>query len=1125
MNIEKINARLHQLENDETLQNLIAQADARYILFNTAEKRENFPAYTIKDDNLNILAFHYLDIGCSFAEQERLDLGKYAIEKGSSILEFIHASASNKTDLSDYYCLIAALAYYVSLQYSKSYILISKIKTNTITANLVALFLERNFNELIRTIETIMVDESYSDEFIARYYELGNELANQKVYEITIAKCLNSFVKYFQTGDRDYLSFAHSYLETLKEITELNAEPSMWWIVRLLLLIAEGFNQAALWNAISPYFDIDSPIVKKYIYSLVFLEPKGIFELFITQRESLSKVLDKTEPGCIVTIPTSSGKTRIAEIAILDSFINNPTKKVLYIAPFRSLAFEIENSLENILSNLTIQVSHLYGGSLYSFMDEQIIKESNVIIATPEKAKAIIRGNREIANAIGLVVIDEGHLLGANKRLISTEIFYEELRYFIRKNKGRFLLLSAVLPNPEDLSLWLTNSKDNVYKDSWRPSDERLGILEWTGSQVNLNWINNDEDGRQSFNKKFIVSKPQPLKPRQRKPTLLPGDKNEAVAATAIKLKEFGTVLIFVGQKRSVFKMAESYLKCLDDHTEDYQWENYNVWKTFELSSIEIYGENNKWLEYAKKGILCHHGQLHADVRLPLERLMRKEKPPVIISTSTLGQGVNLGVSSVIFSTIQQGEKPIPTRDFWNIAGRAGRAFVDHEGKILVVQETVNKSKYKIIYEQNKINEYFDKANIDVATSGLLMLINALKMLVGEVGISFDNLLQLIAENSLANLNDKITGVDETLDWIDDTLLALQELNNPIDEIDITWVEEFFRNSLAFIQLSKQQICSEEQLINFFKARVQGIIKKVGEDREKWKSITNSGIPLNSDLFLEEKINEIINLCSIFGISEQSVDDKILLAIEITEILKEMPVLCEKGTYNFQTENGNILNDWLEAEPIAQLEKHKNYGDIISDLFTFKLPWVFNGIAKKLRVRDLNDEAEIIEELAMLIEVGVPTINALQTYRAGIRSRMASSELSILLGNLQGQSSRKYKDFIIRNKDALKQQVSRPCQEWIDLLDKTSSLPTAYINSFSFTFSDVHEKTKLLVARKINGKQYLTSPDLSFMQPISINGLDFSKVNKANGIFFRYNDKNTAWEMVNHNPYLEIIYI
>jgi replicative superfamily II helicase len=73
---------------------------------------------------------------------------------------------------------------------------------------------------------------------------------------------------------------------------------------------------------------------------------------------------------------------------------------------------------------------------------------------------------------------------------------------------------------------------------------------------------------------------------------------------------------------------------------------------------VEAYGQDNEWLTFARKGILCHHGALLTDVRLPLERLMREDKPQVIISTSTLGQGVNLGVSTVIFSTLYQaGEK------------------------------------------------------------------------------------------------------------------------------------------------------------------------------------------------------------------------------------------------------------------------------------------------------------------------------------------------------------------------------------------------------------------------------------------------------------------------------------
>lgn len=78
---------------------------------------------------------------------------------------------------------------------------------------------------------------------------------------------------------------------------------------------------------------------------------------------------------------------------------------------------------------------------------------------------------------------------------------------------------------------------------------------------------------------------------------------------------------------------------------------------------------------------------------------MRNDKPLVIISTSILGQGVNLGVSTVIFSTIVQSGSYITGRDFWNIAGRA---FVDHEAKILVAWETPINVYNKCFNQNNK---------------------------------------------------------------------------------------------------------------------------------------------------------------------------------------------------------------------------------------------------------------------------------------------------------------------------------------------------------------------------------------------------------------------------------------
>src|SRR5690606_25486849 len=124
------------------------------------------------------------------------------------------------------------------------------------------------------------------------------------------------------------------------------------------------------------------------------------------------------------------------------------------------------------------------------------------------------------------------------------EMFYEELRFYMDQNGGKFLLLSAVLPNSEDLAQWLTQSDQAIYKDKWRPSDERVGILEWNGNHVNLNWISKDDE-RASFNNRFIIAEEQPLIGRQTKIRRIPGNKNDAVAATAYKFRTFGSVLIF----------------------------------------------------------------------------------------------------------------------------------------------------------------------------------------------------------------------------------------------------------------------------------------------------------------------------------------------------------------------------------------------------------------------------------------------------------------------------------------------------------------------------------------------------------------------------------------------------
>jgi hypothetical protein len=134
MNIDQITDKLARLNRDTTVQNYFAQANARYILLNTGEDNANFPPYTINDNNLNLLALQYLNLGCSYAENQNFNLASAPLEKGASLLEVVHAAQANRVQTSNYYGLVAALSYYVAFEYSKAFILITKFEATTVIA-------------------------------------------------------------------------------------------------------------------------------------------------------------------------------------------------------------------------------------------------------------------------------------------------------------------------------------------------------------------------------------------------------------------------------------------------------------------------------------------------------------------------------------------------------------------------------------------------------------------------------------------------------------------------------------------------------------------------------------------------------------------------------------------------------------------------------------------------------------------------------------------------------------------------------------------------------------------------------------------------------------------------------
>ncbi|MFT0714025.1 DEAD/DEAH box helicase [Flagellimonas lutimaris] len=1125
MSIENTLESVAKLNEDKYLQNQVAQLNARYILLNTDEEKNNFPNYNVKDEEMTLLAFHYLNLGCRLAEKQEILKASQPLERGAQILEYIYGSKNNETNFRNYHLLISGLAYYSAFQYSKSFILIKKTENETTIAKLLSLFLGRRFNELLNDINTIIINKDYIN--LNRNDDVDE--TSSRIYEIVIARSLSKVISYLNFGNQALLERAKEELETLKDIASLKEDVDVWWTIRLILIILRGVERASLWSVLIQHYQELPPLVSNFIFSHVFAKRTKIHEFFTTQRSALEKVINKDD-GVVISMPTSSGKTRIAEVAILDTKAKDENSKILFIAPYKSLAFEIENDLGRIFTPIGIAVSQLYGGSLFSKIDEKLIQDTDVIIATQEKAKALFRSDNELINTIKLVILDEGHLLGGGERNTRNELFMEELRFHIHRNEGKFIVLSAVLPNPEDLSFWLTNSDDNVFDSDWRPSEERMGILEWTGKNVNLNWRSADDE-RDSFNNRFVVAEKQPRKPKETTDKYIPGDKNEAVAATAIKLFSFGPVLIFVGVKRSVFTMAKAYSKVLGD-VEDFRWKNENNWTAFELACIEFDGNDSKWIVYARKGILCHNSDLPSDVRIPLERLMRTERPRVIIATSTLGQGVNLGVSSVIFSTFYQAGLPLAHSEFWNIAGRAGRAFVDQEGKILVALDNSKrrtaKERRKVTKMQKSIEKYFNKSNLQNAKSGLLWSIRAMKHFASfEEGISFEKLLELVAENDFSELEHSDAFINE-LDIIDDTLLALQQLNhNENNPTDVSWVEEFFKKSLAYLQCAKDEedtFIKEEQVITFIKARIGGILKAVGQNSKDWDAHIRSGIPLQSDLILEKHLNEIIEVIDEFFLEEDfSIEAKTGLLSFIESIVNQTPVLEEEY---LQNERLNEIRElWLSGNSMTEIKGIQNASIVVNQHYTFKLPWVLNGIAKKLQALELENHSQLLQELSILSETGLPNLVAVKVYQAGIRSRQAAIGVaSVYDEDSWDKGVSYYKYDIIKNADFYKLLLSEDIAKWIDLFLQYNERDHILINEIPPFYSKqlVDLTNVILFPTTINKEHHLVSSDLTLIMPAkSIKGLYLAEVVDKDGVYFTKTEDG-YWQLNVANPNIEI---
>jgi helicase len=169
----------------------------------------------------------------------------------------------------------------------------------------------------------------------------------------------------------------------------------------------------------------------------------------------------------LVCTPTASGKTLIAELAMLQA-VYEGRGKALYIVPLKALASEKHKDFAARYPGVKVALTI---GDLDS--KEPALADQDIIITTSEKLDSLIRHHTPWLRDVRVVVVDEIHLLNDPGRGPTLEILITILKKLLKD--VQIIGLSATIGNPEELAGWL---EAELVEDSWRPVQLKKGVYQ-----------------------------------------------------------------------------------------------------------------------------------------------------------------------------------------------------------------------------------------------------------------------------------------------------------------------------------------------------------------------------------------------------------------------------------------------------------------------------------------------------------------------------------------------------------------------------------------------------------------------------------------------------------------------
>jgi len=752
---------------------LIARGQARSIIWRNGELPPDAPEFA-PQLSYDLYSYGYALLGLGLRLRE---LGgdtaqaRIAFEKAATALEAVVAKGNRQEVDRDFHFIMAAASYHLAHLSARAFSLLTIVEADenfSPIERVLAQLMRRNLRVLFVSVHDYRASGEGSDDRITAAIQAHldqpeaaaepDDDYNDYLFEgLDIAltdafmAAMSQFVFALERGERQFVDQALERLRTSLTIcSELNMLPQ-WWAHRIAIhLLSDLWSNT--FHEMVPLQPAggeagDWPQIRERFIALLYRRSKAEVDLWPSQIEAASRAVDQSD-DLVVSLPTSAGKTRIAELCILRCLAGG--KRVVFVTPLRALSAQTETNLQKTFGPLGKTISALYGSIGVSGFDQDAIRERDIVVATPEKLDFAIRNDPSLLDDVGLLVFDEGHMIGINEREVRYEVQIQRLLRRTDAHERRIVCLSAILPESDqldDFAGWLRRDHTGgLIKHDWRPTRLWFGEVVWSSPYARLDLRIGEE---RPWVQRFLMGTVPPawIPPKRRRTKLFPRDQRELCLATAWRLVEDGqTVLIFCPERRSV----EPYANVIVDLHERGTLRSLLETEPVVLNTAIALGEewlgpDSAILKCLRLGIALHHGALPTAYRKEVERLLRDNILKVTISSPTLAQGLNLSATAVVMHSLNRFGERIDISEFKNVIGRAGRAYVDVEG--IVLFPMFDKIANKRHHWEALIND-LGARNME---SGLVLLVGALlNRMHARIGGDLDQLVEYVVNNAAA---------------------------------------------------------------------------------------------------------------------------------------------------------------------------------------------------------------------------------------------------------------------------------------------------------------------------------------------------------------------------------------